>query len=83
MRRIEIIRDDQKKGKFKQSPIICFDTIFETVGITDRKEKADARNFTFQALEFWKKSKHIKDFKKRKRGKTFDAVKIEFDIPQK
>lgn len=58
---------------------ILFETVFEATGITNPSRKTEIREYVFNVLDYWRARPHdgISDYKKRKKGKTYDAVIIE------
>lgn len=77
LRRIGTIKNDKQNKRNKQSNVILFSSIFENSEIKEKQAKRSAREYTFKALEFWKKEKFIKNFKQREKGRSIDAVVIE------
>lgn len=61
----------------KQSHTILFETLFNSTGITANNSKTKARDYVCLVLDYWKASGAIKNYTKRKSGKTIDAVIID------
>lgn len=76
-RRIEIMRYEKKKGT--QSKVILYSSIFEDIGIKEKRAQNAARTFIFQVLDFWKAKEigYIKGYKERVTGRVCDAIVIE------
>ena len=62
----------------KVSRIVLFDSIFENAEIEVSNSKTHARGYVLQVLDYWKAHGDIKSYKTRKKGKTIDAIIIEF-----
>lgn len=61
----------------KQNHVILFETLFNSTGITAANSQTKTRDYVFAVLDYWKASGDIKGYKKRRKGKTIDAVVID------
>lgn len=61
-----------------QSRVILFSSLFESTGITNKNTQTNSRAYIEQVLRYWQAIRSIKGYKKRKKGKSFDAIIIEF-----
>lgn len=61
----------------KQNHVVLFETLFNSTGITAANSQTKTRDYVFAVLDYWKASGDIKGYKKRRKGKTIDAVVIE------
>lgn len=77
LRRTVVIKNDKKNKSKKQSNIIKFESLFEETGIQkDSKTARNIKEYCYQVLDYWKGMKFIKDYEKRKCGKSIDAIII-------
>lgn len=67
----------------KLKPVILFDTMFESLQITNKNKKTDARNYALDVFKYWKAKEEEKgrtlNYEPRKKGKSYDAIEIKFD----
>lgn len=61
-----------------QSRVILFSSLFKSTGITAANTQTRSRDYVKQVLEYWKAIGSIKDYKMRRKRRSFDAVIIEF-----